>query len=86
MREPYQDVGRPPRLVCGLVAPGEELVLRSKMNDGRIFVDGAHHVHAVDVGSVVRLSCSEEPLLLLGLRRNGELSATEPKRSRAAVR
>jgi NAD+ kinase len=86
VREPYQDVGRPPRLVCGLVAPGERLVLRSKMRDGRIFVDGAHHVHAVDVGSVVRLSRSSEPLLLLGLRRAVETSATEPRRFRATVR
>lgn len=68
VREPYQAPGVHYSLARGLVDPGEELVLRSKMREGIIYVDGAHRTHPVDIGAELRLKRSPEVLQLLGLR------------------
>jgi len=68
VREPYRGPGTRYTLTRGLVPPGERLELHSKMREGMLFVDGAHRTHSVDIGTVVRLDRSDEPLTLLGMR------------------
>jgi NAD+ kinase len=69
VREPYHGLGEPMRLTRGLVAPDQALVLKSKIREGMLYMDGHNKTVAVDIGREVRLSCSDEPLTLLGLRR-----------------
>jgi len=69
VREPYRGPGGGYALTHGFLKPGEPLEMRSKMRKGMLFVDGAHRTHGVDIGAVVRLDRSDEPLSLLGLRR-----------------
>jgi NAD+ kinase len=72
VREPYTPAGQLLRLPRGLVARGESLTIRTKMSDGRVFVDGPHEVHTVTIGDLLRFSASDEPLHLLGVvRRRG---------------
>ena len=69
VREPYRGVNNKYSLVKGVVGPGEDLRITSRMTKGRIFLDGTQKVHSVDIGERIRLSLSEEPLTLLGLQR-----------------
>jgi NAD+ kinase len=69
VREPYVGLRDGYALTKGLVAPGESLRIRSKIREGRIFMDGAQKMLDVDIGVEVRLRASSEPLILLGLRR-----------------
>lgn len=71
VRELYRPRGEPFSLVKGLVAPGEELVLKNKMREGRIYFDGDAKVMPLDIGSEIRLSRSDETLTLLGLKSRG---------------
>lgn len=71
VREPYAPFGDKMRLTLGLVEDGGHLTLRSKMRSAKIFVDGELTSYDVTVGDVVRMRRSEEPLTVLGLRRNG---------------
>lgn len=71
VREPYRPGDVPIQLAKGLVPADEELVLKSKIREGRIYLDGANKVVRLDVGSVIRLRRSDEPLHLLGLRSRG---------------
>lgn len=68
VREPYHDGKRAYRLVRGTFGPNEFLEIRSKTPDGFVWIDGPHRVHRAPWGSVIRLSKSDEPLSLLGLR------------------
>lgn len=70
VREPYRGVANKYRLVKGLVGPGDDLRITSRMTKGRIFLDGTQKVHAVAIGQRIRLTLSEEPLTLLGLKRD----------------
>jgi hypothetical protein len=45
------------------------LEIKSKMRSARLFLDGDHIVHDVNIGDVVRLRRSSEPLAVLGLPR-----------------
>lgn len=89
VREPYTPAGRDLRFVRGLVGRGQDLSLRAKMADGRVFVDGPHEVHEITIGDHLRFSASDEPLHLVGVvRRRGwraRLDAARPRfgRSRA---
>jgi NAD+ kinase len=77
VREPYTPAGKTFRLPRGLVAHGDELVLRAKMGEGRLFVDGPHEVYSMTIGDVLRFRASDEPLHLLGaLRRKGWKATT----------
>ena len=82
VREPYRGVANKYRLVKGLVGPGDDLRITSRMTKGRIFLDGTQKVHAVSIGQRIRLTLSEEPLTLLGLKRdpNGGSGITELKK------
>jgi NAD+ kinase len=72
VREPYIPSGGTLRLQRGLVRKGESLVVRVKMGDGRVFVDGPHEVYSVTTGDALRFTASQEPLNLVGVvRRRG---------------
>ncbi|MEM7436231.1 MAG: NAD(+)/NADH kinase [Myxococcota bacterium] len=71
VREPYRGVDNKYRMVKGMVGPGEELALTSRMTKGRVYLDGTQKVHPVAIGQRVRMSLSDEPLTLLGLKRRG---------------
>src|SRR5690606_8005896 len=53
----------------GLIDPGEQLVIISKIREGRIFIDGPHHTRDVRMGARVAMRRSDEPLSLLGFPR-----------------
>jgi len=76
IREPYRGVDNKYRLVKGMVPPGEDLKITSRMTKGRIFLDGTQKVHVVGIGDRVRMRLSDEPLTLLGLERRGDGSST----------
>lgn len=66
VREPFLE-GRPrPRLLQGFVGPRGAVEIRSHVRDGRLYLDGPHVVHAIQIGARLRLSPSHEPLRLLG--------------------
>jgi NAD+ kinase len=69
VREPYAFGKTPCRLRKGLIAPGERLELQSRMRAGRLYLDGPHIWHPVDIGSWLSFSRSPEPLTLLGFTR-----------------
>jgi len=69
VREPYRIHGEPLKMTLGLVGDGESLVVKSRMRDARVFIDGDHLVHDVTMGDLVTMRRSNEPLIVLGLRR-----------------
>ena len=69
VREPYTPAGGRLRYARGLVEPGEELVLRSKMREAKVFLDGHRIVHSVTMGDVLAMRRSEESLTVLGIAR-----------------
>jgi NAD+ kinase len=69
VREPYQIRGEPLQMTLGLVGDGESLVVKSRMREARVFIDGDHLVHDVTIGDVVTMKRSNEPLIVLGLDR-----------------
>jgi NAD+ kinase len=71
VREPYQANGHSLRMALGLVQEDQALVIKSKMRQARVFLDGDHIVHEVTIGDLLVLRRSEEPLVVLGLGRNG---------------
>ena len=76
VREPYVPRTGAYRLVRGLVEPEQRLEILSKMREGRVFVDGPHHVREVGMGQVVTLSRSDESLTLLGYPRAADSSSS----------
>jgi NAD+ kinase len=70
VREPYQTGQDCYQLITGLLEPGEDLRIWSKIADGRIYVDGPHQVHPVPFGAELRMTESQQPLILLGLDRH----------------
>lgn len=69
VREPYSPTGDAVALDHGLVKDGASLELTSKMRAGRLYLDGSHLAHVIEMGSVIRFKRSHEPLTLLGFRR-----------------
>jgi NAD+ kinase len=69
VREPYWADGKRPPMLRGLVGPEERLVIVSKVRDGRVWVDGPHHVREVRMGSELSLAPTGEPLTILGFPR-----------------
>jgi NAD+ kinase len=67
VREPYTPIGGKIRFAHGYVEPGETLVLRSKMREGKVFLDGHRIVHPVTLGDIVTMRRSEESLTVLGI-------------------
>jgi NAD+ kinase len=67
VREPYTPAGGHFRFARGLVDAGDQIVLRSKMREARVFLDGHRIVHAVTLGDVVTMQRSNETLTVLGI-------------------
>jgi NAD+ kinase len=72
VREPYRPHGETFRLTLGLVTPDQTLLIKSKMRHARVFLDGDHLAYEVTIGDAVTMRRSDEPLVVLGLARNGE--------------
>ena len=74
VREPYEINGTRYSLKKGLIAPGQRLKIKSHMRAGRLYLDGPHTVHVVEMASVLEFRQSNEPLQLLGFtrKRNGK--------------
>ena len=70
VREPYSARGRRIALARGTVEPGGEIVVLSKMQTAKVFLDGEHAAYDCGLGDVLTFSASPEPLVLLGLRRS----------------
>lgn len=68
VREPYQLGRKPYRVLRGTIAPGERLEIQSHMRAGRLFFDGPHVWHTIEIGARLAFYLSDEPLTLLGFR------------------
>lgn len=71
VREPYTPVGHSLRLTLGLIEPGGHLAMSSKMRTSKVFLDGEVGSFDLHLGDVVTMRRSDEPLMVLGLTRNG---------------
>ena len=69
VREPYEINGKRYSLKKGLIAVGQRLRLKSHMRAGRLYLDGPHTVHVVDMATMLEFRRSNEPLQLLGFTR-----------------
>src|SRR5690606_36653172 len=67
VREPYTPAGGHFRYAVGLIDAGGSLLLRSKMREAKVFLDGHQIVHAVSIGDVLEMRRSEEPVTVLGI-------------------
>lgn len=67
VREPYTPHGEHYRLKHALVMPGQHMVVRSKMHDGKIFFDGPDTMVDICFGDVIEFAMADDPLLLLGI-------------------
>ena len=59
IREPYRGVDNKYDLIKGMVAPGEDIRITSRMTKGRLFLDGTQKVHAVGIGDRIRMTLAE---------------------------
>lgn len=71
VREPYRPHGEALDLTLGLVDQGQRVAIKSKMRAACLFLDGDHIAHEVSMGDVVSMRGSSEPLVVLGLGRDG---------------
>jgi NAD+ kinase len=71
VREPYRSQRPELGLVLGLIGDGQSLAIKSGMRHASIFLDGDELAHGVAMGDVVTMKRSPEPLVVLGLSRNG---------------
>lgn len=67
VREPYNPQAERLRLIRHRIAPGETLLVRSKMYDAKLFMDGPSECVPVTLGDVLEFRRSSEPLELLGI-------------------
>jgi NAD+ kinase len=75
VREPYQPPANALRMTHGYVDEGEALTLKSKMRQGRVFLDGDRIFHEATIGDVVTMRRSDQPLVVLGLAPDGASAA-----------
>ncbi len=69
VREPYvRPGGSNLSLTQGFVEAGEYLELVSKVRNARLFIDGPRQKERAEIGSIIRLARSDEPMWLLGYR------------------
>lgn len=67
VREPYVPEGRTMALTRHLLQPGRSLRVRSKMYEGRLFLDGPTVCESITLGDVLEFRLSAEPLTLLAM-------------------
>lgn len=68
VREPYTPRGKKNALARAVIKPGQRVLIRSKMDDSSLFVDGPQRKIAVRLGDEMEFSLSDTPLQVLGLR------------------
>jgi NAD+ kinase len=76
VREPYPPPVEVVKMTVGLVDPGDALGLKSQMRQARLFLDGDQIMHEVAMGELVTMRRSDQPLVVLGLARDGSPSRT----------
>ncbi|QQR91537.1 MAG: NAD(+)/NADH kinase [Myxococcales bacterium] len=69
VREPYFEPTQDYKMTRGYIEDGSELEIQSKMRPGKLYLDGSRLQFAVPFGSTIRMTRSDEPLLLFGYRR-----------------
>lgn len=69
VREPYTPAGGHFHFAKGRLDEDGKLVLRSKIREAKVFLDGHRIVHAVTIGDVLEMRRSKEPLTVLGIAR-----------------
>jgi NAD+ kinase len=69
VREPYSAMLERWKLLHTILPAGRKLLVRSKMHDACLFLDGPYKKIAVGLGDRVEFSASDEPLTVLGLER-----------------
>lgn len=67
VREPYPMASRSYHFLKGIRPLEERFEIISKMDDGRIFVDGPHISYPFSIGDVVCIDSNAAPLLIYGL-------------------
>jgi NAD+ kinase len=67
VREPYTPEGERLSLTRVLVPDGKKLVVRSKIREGRLFIDGPHEFVDIEMGDCLVFRRSSESLTVLGL-------------------
>lgn len=67
VREPYTPHGESYRLRHKLIQPGETLVVRSKIHEGRIFFDGPDQWVDLGYGDAIEFTRAPEELTVLGI-------------------
>lgn len=67
VREPYTPRRESYRFGHALIPPGERLVVRSKMHDARLFIDGPDHCTNVGFGDVLEFTQAARPITVLGI-------------------
>ena len=82
VREPYRPEVDALRMTTGTVDEGQVLAIRSQMREGRVFIYGDRIMHEVAIGDVVTMRRSDEPLVVLGLARDGAAPRTIRQASR----
>lgn len=71
VREPYVAPGAVGGQSRGFIPSGGCIEIESHIRTARLYMDGPREVRAVDIGSTVSLSESDQPLSLLGFRPAG---------------
>jgi NAD+ kinase len=86
VREPYAAFnGREYRLLRVVVEPQSRLIVKSKMQDGCLFLDGPYRQVAVRLGDEVTFYASDEPLTVLGLKEGAKGSRGRGVKGRKAA-
>jgi NAD+ kinase len=67
VREPYTPEGEKLKLTRALISDRQELFVRSKIREGRLFLDGPHEFAEIEMGDRLIFRRSPEPLVVLGL-------------------
>lgn len=67
VREPYTPTNSYIK-TKGTFQKTKQLIIRSQIRDGRIFIDGPHKRFSVPMGGIVRCKHSNEPLVILGFK------------------
>lgn len=68
VREPYEPHGVRYELRKGFIEASKTLQVRSSMRAGRLYLDGPHDNHVVEMAATIEFRRSPEPLRLLGFR------------------
>jgi NAD+ kinase len=67
VREPYAPFGQRYQLLKRVITPEESIVVRSKMDDAMLWLDGPYREIPVRLGDEVEFAVSDKPLRVLGL-------------------